>query len=435
MEENNAILLRINEQIFPTLIRKLHTTKNRFMYGFSIPQDIGKNLVTKSDIDIEFLSKNLVKENNKNFGNILYLPKILPRKTMRNKNFYIFDLNDKILILIYSTGNKPYVLPKYIPLTRNSYDILELFGGYLCEGFKARKINNHMDRLSYSSSEIDQIEWFINSMENLFEIKKSEWNAQILSSNKTKGFQDSLKEYWSSIGLQKDKIKVINNGIVNDKYGVCLVNIYNSTLAETVYEIFRYCKKVALKNKENSLKFFRGLSRGDIGVSVNYNRNILTFTTNTKENMEFFQKICGNLGIRNGKVIHDKRGKNGCWKIAVQDFKSYYNIVKLNAIAHQRRKNYFYSKFLKSKGNIVLKYLNAVSDGYNTSVKVSEHTNLSIFTTRTLLLRYKKMGLLNGKNKRDDKGTHQVFYSLSEKGQKLLDFYKDIENEITNNNI
>ena len=117
------------------------------------------------------------------------------------------------------------------------------------------------------------------------------------------------------------------------------------------------------------------------------------------------------------------------------DFNSFQNIVRLNAIAHQRRKNYFYFKFLKSKGCTKFKYLQAISKGFNTSAKVSEHTNLSIFTTRILLLRYKKMGLLNGKNKRDDKGTHQVFYSLSEKGQKLLDFYNNLERGIINNNI
>src|SRR3989344_6054301 len=144
LEENKAILLIINEQMFPTLIRKLYTTKNRFMYGFSIPQNIGKNLATKSDINFEFLSTNLtsrVKINNKN---TLSLTKILPKRTIRNKSLYIFDLYDKLLVWIYSTGNKPYVLPKFISLNKNNYDLLELFGGYFCEGFKARKMNGHM---------------------------------------------------------------------------------------------------------------------------------------------------------------------------------------------------------------------------------------------------------------------------------------------------
>ena len=194
--------------MFPTLIRKLYTIKNRFMYGFSIPQNIGKNLATKSDINFEFLSTNLtsrVKINNKN---TLSLTKILPKRTIRNKSLYIFDLYDKLLVWIYSTGNKPYVLPKFISLNKNNYDLLELFGGYFCEGFKARKMNRHMDRLSYSSFERDQIDWFVNSMKNLFEIKKSEWNAQILSSNKNSELNNTLKDYWSHIGLLKEKIDV-----------------------------------------------------------------------------------------------------------------------------------------------------------------------------------------------------------------------------------
>lgn len=435
LRENSAILLKINEQIFPTLIRKLHTTKNRFMYGFSIPQNIGKDLEIKSDINFEFLSTNLTQKIKINSKDNLYLPNILPQKTIRNKNLYLFGLNDKILIWIYSTGNAPYILPKYIPLIKNGYDLLELFGGYFCEGFKSRKINTHMDRLSYSSSEIDQIEWFINSMENLFGIQKSGWSAQILSSNKTDGIQGSLKEYWRSIGLQKEKINVIKNELVNDKHGVCLISIYSSTLAETMYELFQYCKQLALNNKENSLRFFRGLSRGDMGVSsIRNKQNILNFSTDTKNNIIFFNKICSNLNIKTGKIIEDKRGKNGCWQVAIHDFNSFQNIIRLNAIAHQRRKNNFYYKFLECRGCTPFKYLKAVSEGHNTNQKVAEHLQLSIFTTMALLSKYKKIGLFNAKIKSTGK-IHRIYYSLSKKGQKLLDFYNNVEKEIKDNNI
>lgn len=433
LEENNAILLKINEQIFPAVIRRLYTTKIKFMSGFSIPQSTGKDLQVKSDIDFEFLATNLNQKIRENNGK-LCLPNILPQKTIRHKNFYIFDLDDKVLIWIYSTGNKWCILPKYIPLAKNGYDLLELFGGYFCEGFKARKSRNHLDRLSYSSSEIDQIEWFINSMENLFEIKKSEWSAQILIRNKSSQNQDYLKNYWMNSGLQKEKINIINNNLVNDKYGVCIVNIFGSTLAETMYEIFQRCKVMALTNKKYSLRFFRGLSRGDMGVSVIHKKNLLTFTADSEESILFFKKICGNLDIKVGKIIRDNRGKNGCWKIAIHDFNSFQTIVKLNAITHKRRKFNFYSKFLKCKGCTPFKYLKAISQGFNTNKAVSEHLSLSIFTTMTTLSKYRKIGLLN-KTIRNFGTRHEIQYSLSRKGLKLLNFYNEIELEINNNNI
>ena len=111
LKDSSAILLQINGNIFPAVIRKLYTTKERFMYGFSIPQELGKDLEIKSDIDFEFLKTNLNQQLIENNGE-LCLPNILPLKTIRNKNFYIFDLDDNILVWIYSTGNKWCILPK-----------------------------------------------------------------------------------------------------------------------------------------------------------------------------------------------------------------------------------------------------------------------------------------------------------------------------------
>ena len=97
LKDASAILLRINGQIFPTIIRKLHTTNNRFMHGFPIPQNIGKYLQVKSDIDFEFLQTN-TNQKIKVSSEELCLLNILPRRTIRDKNFYIFDLGDKLLI-------------------------------------------------------------------------------------------------------------------------------------------------------------------------------------------------------------------------------------------------------------------------------------------------------------------------------------------------
>ena len=325
-------------------------------------------------------------------------------------------------------------MPKYIPLTKDGYDLLELFGGYFCEGFKARKIRNHLDRLSYSSSEVDQIEWFINSMNIFFGIRKSEWDVQILLRNYNKEIHSYIVNYWADSGLEKEKIKIINNNLVNGKFGVCLVNIYNSTLAETMYEVFMHCKSKALKNKKYSLSFFRGLSRGDMGVSITHKKNLLTFTTEKEENITFFTRICGNLGIRTGKSIRDNRGKNGCWKISIHNFNSFLIVAKLKAITHDRRKYYFYTKFLGCKGSTPFKYLKAISQGFNTKRKVSEHLGLSIITIGMTLSNYSKMNLLI-KTVRNFGGGYQTYYSLSKKGQDLLDFYKDIEKETINNNI
>jgi hypothetical protein len=428
LKDGSAILLRVNSDIFPTVIRKLHTTKERFMYGFSIPQESGKELKVKSDIDFEFLSTNLnhkIKENKKS----LCLPNILPQKTIRNNDFYTFDLGENILVWIYSTGNKWCILPKRVPLSKKGCDLLELFGGYLCEALKARKIRNHLDRLSYSSSEIDQIEWFVSSMENLFNIKKSEWSAQILLRNYDMKNRERIVQYWANAGLGKDKIKIINNNLVNDKLGVCLVNIYNSSLAEAIYEVFQHCKQMALENHDNSLKFFRGLSRGDMGVSITHKKNLITFTARNQEDILFFKKICDNLSIKCGKIIKDKRGKNGCYKVAIHDFNSFQTIINLNAISHQRRKFNFYSKFLSCKGCTQFKYLKAVSYSFNTNKKVAEHLHISIFTATITLSKYRRLGLLN-KTIRNFGTKHVIYNSLSEKGQEVLNFYTAIESEI-----
>ena len=433
LKDSSAILLQINGNIFPTVIRKLHTTKKRFMYGFPIPQELGKDLEIKSDIDFEFLKTNLNQRIIEHTGE-LFLPNILPLKTIRNKNFYIFDLDDKILVWIYSTGNKWYILPKYIHLSKNGYDLLEMFGGYLCEALKARKVRNHLDRLSYSSSEVDQIQWFISSMENFFDIKKLEWSTQILLRNYDEKLQESIVQHWSNAGLEKDKINIINNGAVNDKLGVCLINIYNSSLAEVIYEIFQHCKKMVLENQDNSLKFFRGLSRGDLGVTISNKRNTVSFTNNSKDNITFFKDICNNLNIKTGKIIHDKRAKKECWFALIHDFRSYERIIALNAISHKRRKFYFYSNFIKSRGCLPFKYLNAINMGYDTNKKISQYLKLSLSNVTAILSKYRKIGLISVELKTTGQ-IHTIHCSLSEKGQKLLEFYKGVEKEIQYNNI
>ena len=433
LENGSAILLEKNDHMFPTVIRKLYTSRNRFMYGFPIPQDIGKGLQFKSDIDFEFLKTSLNRHLIENKVE-LCLPNILPKKTIRNNDFCIFDLNDKVLVWIYSTGNKWYLLPRYIPLSKNGYEVLELFGAYLCEALKARKIGKHLDRLSYSSSEVDQIEWFISSMEHLFGIKKSEWSVQILLRDYNEQNKDYIVKHWINAELEKENIKIIENSLVNDKFGVCLVNIYNSSLAETIYEVFQHCKQMALENPDNSLKFFRGLSRGDLGVTIKGSGNTISFTNKSKDNILLFKEICSNLNIKTSKIIEDKRVKKECWFTLIHDFKSFEKIISLNAISHRRRKFYFYSNFKKCRGCLPFKYIGAISKGYDTNEEISECLQLSLVNVMAILSKYRKIGLLNAEL-RSSGQTHKIHYSLSENGQKLLEFYENIEKEIKYNNI
>ena len=350
LKEKDAILLELNNQLFPTVTRKLNTTKNRFMLGFTIPQNIGKNLSNKTNYSFCFLDRN---SNEKGINSKLYLnlQKIVPSKTIRGYPFYQFDLNKGLMFWIYSVRTKHYVLPKSIPIDKNNYNLFEFAGAFFCEGFKARKQNKHRDRFSFSNADPEKIEWFIEVSERLLNISKKEWNVQILFSNSAKN--ENLIKFWSNVGLSGDKIKLIENKTVLAKEGVCILNIYNSTLAETIHHLMEHLEKESLKSKENALHFFRGLSRGYWGVSRK--ERSIKFSTENEKNVLFFKKLCGILEIPTRKIYHNRKGIKGYWRanIAISS-DILIKLIKLNAVTHGKRKEALYRMVNNYKKKLII---------------------------------------------------------------------------------
>ncbi len=333
MNEKDAVLLEISNQFFPTRLRKLKTTKNRFMLGFTVPFNVGKSLSLKKDLKFKLLSKSKILRDTTTIQGNINLENTLPSKTIRNHNFHIFDIKDDLLIWIYSKGNKLCMLPKSIPINKNNYNIYEFAGAFFCEGFKSRKENKHRDRFSFSNADPEQIEFFLKASENLLNISKKEWNVQILHPDP----EESLIKFWSKLSLTKDKIRLIRNKTVKSQYGVCILSIYSSALAESFHHIMGYLEKESLKYKEKALHFFRGLSRGDIGVS--WKDGSIKFSTESKENALFFRKLCNILEIPTNKIYHNKKGITGYWGSNISISKdTLKKIIMLDAISHSKRK-------------------------------------------------------------------------------------------------
>ena len=265
------------------------------------------------------------------------------------------------MVWIYSTRIKPYILPKQIHISRFGYNIFELAGAFFCEGFKARKQNKHRDRFSFSNADWEQIAWFLEASEALLQISKKEWNVQILFPDLKNS--KLLIGFWSRLGLSKDKIKLIKNKKVSAKNGVCILNIYSSALAETIYHMMSYLEKESLNSKENALHFFRGLSRGDVGVASK--TCITTLSTENEKNDLFFKKICNILYINTNSPSFSR----GCWNVSITTYSDFKKIIELDLITHNTRKNRFFKKFVELKGNIPYLYLNAISFGYDTTRK------------------------------------------------------------------
>tara|TARA_Y100000310_G_scaffold111103_2_gene109507 strand:- start:2124 stop:3545 length:1422 start_codon:yes stop_codon:yes gene_type:complete len=424
IKEKDAILLEIQNKSFPTVVRKLKTSKNRFMLGFTVPYKISNKLPLKTDINFKFLKKTIENKNIPELPDNINLLKIIPTRTIRNSPIYIFDLNDKILIWIYSGGNKPYILPKYIPINYDMYNLFEVGGFFFCEGFKARKIKKHRDRFSLSNSDKEQIDWFLNAVEKLLNIPKSKWKTQILFP--TLKENKNLIDFWSNLGLREDSIKVHRNETAKSQHGVCILNIFNSTLAETTYHLMQYITKQSLTSKKNALNFFRGLSRGDMGVSKT--RTFIDFSTESKENAFFFKKLCKILEIPIQTIYNDERGIKGYWKAHIAiSHDTLLKLIKLNAITHSQRKHSLYKMTMNHKKLILYLYLNSINCGSNTSKSSAKFLNLSQITTRLYLQKLSQQGYFT----RLYKDKHYI-YSLTDKGTQTLKFYNEIEKQVTN---
>ena len=430
LNEREGCLLKFENELFPCLIRKLKSSPKQFMMGFTLPRKLKPKLKQNRGTNHSFnlVKKSINNQTKEEIPNKLNLTSILPDKTVRNYPLHLFDMDKNLLIWIYSKGNKLAILPKQIPFSKSNYDLLEFAGAFFCEGFKSRKQNKHRDRFSFSNADIEQIKWFIRAVENIFKITKDEWNIQILFPENDEESIQKLKEKWSSIGLAKDKIKIIKNQTVKAEFGVCILNIFNSTLAETIHYIFEQCKKEALKNKRNAIKFFRGLSRGDIGVGKN--QRMISFSTESKENAIFFKLLCNVINIKTSNIRPDNRGKEGYWHVCICHYDNLTKLIQFDCITHDKRKHRLYSYFINAKKSRPFMYLKAISLGYNTAIKVSEYSNLSTITTRMFLKKYFDIGFLF--RKKEYTGKHPIFtYFLTKKGKDLLNFYEDIKKAIS----
>jgi DNA-binding MarR family transcriptional regulator len=419
LREKDAVLLEINEKIFPAVIRKLKTGK-RFMLGFTIPLRLKDNVPVQQDFKIKIIGVNHIDKDKSNVKGAVNLEKIIPEKSIHNFSIYMFRKGKNSRIFwICSKGNKPVKLPKYIPII----PLLEFSGAFFCEGFKARKNHKHRDRFSFSNADIEQIEYFVNICKTTFKIPILEWNAQILY-NENKIEISSLLNYWSRLGFKKDKISFVKNNSVNSYFGICILNIYNSTLAEVIYHINEECARLALSSKKNAISFFRGLSRGDLGIGKN--SNYVGFTTESEENIRFFVKLCKKIGVTTGKYWHDTRGnKKGSWNVQICGYSDFIKLVKLNCIAHSKRRNALFYNILKNNKQKEYSYLLLVSKGLKTSKEIADKMSLSQDTTRHFLRRYAKEGLLE-RHYKNSKNLQEAFYSLTKKGINELRFFDNM---------
>lgn len=417
LKEKEPYIIGIKNQIFPTLIKRINSKRKYSILGFTIPYFIGKNLTLKKEITFKLVKKNLKNKRAKFLVSHINLQKVIPKKTIRNYPIYLFDLKDKLIIWIYSKGNKPSILPKYIPINKKSYNLFEFAGAFFCEGFKARKKNRHRDRFSFSNTDPEQIEWFLNSVEILFNIPKEQWTVHILFPSSKES--ERLIGFWSGIGLSKRKITVHRNKKISAQYGVCILNIFGSSLSETIYNLMNHLKKEALKSKENALNFFRGLSRGDIGVS----KNVITLSTENEDNALYFRKICDILEINTSSPYFSK--DKGFWGVRITGYSNFKKILEHNLITHTKRKNKLTNVIRNAKGTIPSRYLKAVSLGFNTTRKSASSLGLSIIATRSYLAKLKKEGYLTAKINNANK-YKQLLYSLTEKGENNLNFYKKV---------
>lgn len=418
LREGDGILVKLGKEKFPSVIRKHGSRK--FVYAFTIPHRIGKRLKLKTKLSFYLISKNIqpphTDQHKKGYVNLL---KIVPERTVMGKRIYVFKwFNNKLLFWIYSRGNRPFILPQFVPLERNGFALMELFGVFLCEGLKARRGNKHLSRLSFSNTEKEQIEWFTNAMKFLLGIKNDEWKVQILHSKTNDDTKMMLKKYWSQVGFTINNISIIRNETVSAEYGVCVMNINNSTLAEVFYHLMEYCRSIALDSKENCIKIFRGFSRGDMGVTS----KSITFDSMNKEDVLLFKEVCKRLGIRTNKLTFF-RSKKGWWNTTITGRENFKRILLIDGIKHRKRRRKVIELFLNNKKDVLYKYLKAIDNGFKTSRDVAKTLNLSIITTRFYLSKLRKEGYLVGKVR--DKG--KIYYSLTQKGLDKLKFYRMLE--------
>jgi len=431
VQEGDGILLRSGRNVFPTVITKRKNSKGSFSYSFSIPLEVAKSIKHEKHHCFSLLSKGLPREcGEKQNIKIICILEFLPQVSIRGAPFHVFDLWDKFLVWISERANKYAILPKRIKLRDGPHDLLELFGAFFCEGRRARRSNrHHLDVLSFSNTDGQQISWFADGVEKFFGIPKDSLGLQVLCKRKS----SKLITYWSRLGFNRKKIRLCENTTVSAPYGVGILFLYGTTFAEVFYELMTYCKKLALMEEQNSLSFFRGISRGDIGVLHRKENGFLSavnYSTGDRADADFFCKLCKRLDITHSRPLfcRGKKYKKGYWSVFITSYENFRRLIELGAITHTKRKRELIEGFLRSKKSTTFKYLDAVSSGANTASKAADSLGVSVITSRATFQKLRDAGYLESGSVFDR--YNPKIHTITSKGARLLGFYQKLEREV-----
>ncbi|GEM_PF-2633903 len=408
LEEGDALLLEFNDIVFPTVFHK-HKTKTSFTYAFTVPRNVG-DIIGKKETRFELTkiarrTRKILMPNQQ-----IDLLVNIKNKTKQGQPIYIFDLGEKIYIWIYSRGSKGFALNRFIPLeSKPDFDFFELMGAFHCEGKKSRKQGKrNLDSMIFGNGDPEQILWFADSLEK-FGFSRKDFGVQILHN----AAQDkaSLRTFWLSYGFSEDKLKFYENKTVKSERGICLLAITGTVIGELFYELLEIAKRLAPKNRQYALRFFRGLSRGDIGISRRKNSmGNISYTTENGENALLFRKICNRIGVKCGKEFFIP-GVKGFWNVIIFGYENYKKLLMDNAITHAKRKRKLLKLFFGMKNNRSDEYLAAVRDGNRTSGQIADALGISIVSSRAFLQK------LRGGKYLKKKGKGNAFiYALAEKG-------------------
>jgi predicted transcriptional regulator len=398
LEAGDAVLLSVDDNTFPTVITRQYNKSGHFSYAFTVPRSIGVKL--SSAAKFELVCKPCLDHTAPKTG----ISTASVKKTSSGHTIFHFNTPEGTLSWIYSRGCKPVLLPRTVCFRKNGFSLFELAGAFFCEGLRARKENHNLDRLSFSNADKEQVAWFLEACEVLFGLPTSAWKCQVLHPEPNA----RLIDVWSDAGVNKENITLYRNQTVRTSSGVCIIYISNSTLAEVFYQIYERCLKLAPNDPRTALEFFRGVSRGDIGISKRH----ITFSTELKEDVELVAKICRALEVTVSKPYFG----SGCWNVVITGYQSFKKLLELHAIAHSKRLRQLKERLTKSKKSFVYEYLKSVSEGIVTSRALATSLRLSQVTTTAYLRKWEKEGYLARKQRHGN----AFEYKLTREGRRML---------------
>ncbi len=423
LKEKDGLLLNTGNLTFPTVFHK-HKTAKSFTYAFTVPRNIGdmqKTKVLRFEITRVAKRERIVSKPKKGID----LLRNIANKTMQGQPFYLFDLGEKTYAWVFSRGSKGFLLNRFIPFKLDkNFDFFEVMGAFHCEGKKARKTGKrNLDSITFSNGDPAQILWFAKSLEG-FGFTKNEFRLQILHNEKQK--VDVLRRYWG-LNFPKERIRFYLNNTVKSEKGICILSVIGTTAGELFYELLKIAERMAATKDDYAVSFFRGLSRGDLGVSRSGGLiGGVNFTSEKREGTELFKRVCEKIGVSTGGEYFQK-GIKGFWTVQVFGIENYRMLLKKRAIAHSKRKEKLVNLFLKMKGNRFCEYLKAVNGGAMTSRQVSKACSVSIISSRAFLQKLRENKYLKGKLR-----NNTLVHTLTEKGDRELAVYTSIEKQAVN---